>query len=177
VIINRQRAGVALQIVQVTSSLWRGSKSRRANPLDNRAPTSTSHAKMPHPQMGVANFLCKYKETSNESFFVLTMGSSGTFRRYVRELSRDRRTACMPQSLADGAEDPTVAEYVFEVMLRAVVRVRATNKEIARTAVSSLLSSPGRIQIDLANQSNAAVGRPAMVTDVDLVQESDPKPR
>ena len=66
---------------------------------------------------------------------------------------------------------------VFEVMLRAVVRVRATNKEIARTAVSSLLSSPGRIQIDLANQSNAAVGRPAMVTDVDLVQESDPKPR
>ena len=78
--------------------------------------------------MGVANFLCKYKETSNESFFVLTMGSSGTFRRYVRELSRDRRTACMPQSLADGAEDPTVAEYVFEVMLRAVVRVRATNK-------------------------------------------------
>jgi hypothetical protein len=77
----------------------------------------------------------------------------------------------------DEAEDSIVAEYVFEVTLRAVVRVRAPDKEVARAAVSSLLSSPGRIQIDLANQSNAAVGRPAMVTDVNLVQESDPKPR
>jgi hypothetical protein len=84
--------------------------------------------------------------------------------------------AC-PSRWLDGAEDSTVANYVYEVMLRAVVRVRAPDKDVARAAVSSLLSSPGRIQIDLANQSNAALGRPAMVTDVDLVQESDPKPR
>jgi hypothetical protein len=69
-----------------------------------------------------------------------------------------------------------VEEYVFEVTLRALVRVRATHEELARTAVSLLLSSPGRIQIDLANQSNAAVGRPATVTGIDLMQESDPKP-
>jgi hypothetical protein len=69
-----------------------------------------------------------------------------------------------------------VEEYVFEVTLRAVIRVRATDKEVARRAVSSLLSSPGRIHIDLANQSNAAVGQPASVTEVDFIQENDPKP-
>jgi hypothetical protein len=65
-------------------------------------------------------------------------------------------------------------EYVFEVRLRAVVRVRAPDEEVARKVVSSALGSPGSIQIDLANQHRAAVGR-AAVTEVDLMQENDPR--
>jgi hypothetical protein len=66
-------------------------------------------------------------------------------------------------------------EYVFEVKLRAVVRVRATEEDVARKVVSSVLGSPGSLEIELANQNNAAVGRPATVTDVDFTQENDPK--
>jgi hypothetical protein len=66
-------------------------------------------------------------------------------------------------------------EYVFEVKLRAVVRVRATEEHVARKVVSSVLGSPGSLEIELANQNNAAVGRPATVTDVDFLQENDPK--
>jgi hypothetical protein len=66
-------------------------------------------------------------------------------------------------------------EFVFEVKLRAVVRVRATEEDVARNVVSSVLGSPGSLEIELANQNNAAVGRPATVTDVDFMQENDPR--
>ena len=69
---------------------------------------------------------------------------------------------------------PEMDEYVFEVRLRAVVRVRAPDEEVARKVVSSL-GSPGSIQIDLANQHRVAVGRAATVTEVDLMQENDPR--
>jgi hypothetical protein len=65
-------------------------------------------------------------------------------------------------------------EYVFEVNLRAVVRVRAAEEDVARRDVSSVLGSPGSLEIELANQNNAAVGRPAIVTDVDFLQENYP---
>jgi len=66
-------------------------------------------------------------------------------------------------------------EYLFEVKLRAVVRVRAAEEDVARKVVSSVLGSPGSVEIELANQNNAAVGRPATVTDVDFFQEKDPR--
>jgi hypothetical protein len=72
-------------------------------------------------------------------------------------------------------EGQDMNEYVFEVKLRAVVRVRATEEHVARKVVSSVLGSPGNLEIELANQNNAAVGRPATVTDVNFLQENDPK--
>ena len=61
-------------------------------------------------------------------------------------------------------------EYVYEVKLRAIVRVRAADEETARTVVPTVLGAPGTLEIDLANQNNKAVGRDATVTDVDFVQ-------
>jgi hypothetical protein len=66
--------------------------------------------------------------------------------------------------------------YVFEVKLRAVVRVRATDEEVARKVVPTVLGAPGTLEIGLANENNQAVGRAATVTDVDFVQENDVKP-
>jgi hypothetical protein len=67
-------------------------------------------------------------------------------------------------------------EYVFEVRLRARVRVRAPNEEVAKNVVPSVLGAPGTLELDLANQNNAAIGRAATVTDVDFTQESNPRP-
>jgi hypothetical protein len=64
-------------------------------------------------------------------------------------------------------------EYVYEVTLRAVVRVRAADVETARKVVPTVLGAPGTLEIELANQNNAAVGRAATVTDVDFVQDKD----
>ena len=64
-------------------------------------------------------------------------------------------------------------EYVYEVRLRAVVRVRAADEEVARKVVPTVLGSPGTVEIELANQNNTAIGRTATVTDVDLVQENE----
>jgi hypothetical protein len=64
-------------------------------------------------------------------------------------------------------------EYVFEVQLRAVVRVRATDEEVARKVVPTVLGAPGTLEIGLANQNNEVVGRSATVTDVDFAQEND----
>jgi hypothetical protein len=63
-------------------------------------------------------------------------------------------------------------EYLFEASLRVIVRVRAMDEYTARKAVSSLLSSPGSIQINLANPDSAAVDRPATVIEVDSTQDS-----
>jgi hypothetical protein len=64
-------------------------------------------------------------------------------------------------------------QYVFEVKLRAVVRVRADNEEVARKVVPTVLGSPGNVEIVLANENNAALGRAATVTDVDFDQENE----
>jgi hypothetical protein len=64
-------------------------------------------------------------------------------------------------------------EYVFEVTLRAVVRVRAADEEVARNVVPAVIGAPGTLEIGLANENNAAVGRAATVTDVEFVQEKD----
>jgi len=68
-----------------------------------------------------------------------------------------------------------MSEYVFEVRLRAVVRVRADNEEVAREVVPSALGPPGSLEIGLANQNNAAVGWSAIVTEVDFTQEEGPR--
>jgi hypothetical protein len=62
-------------------------------------------------------------------------------------------------------------EYAFEVRLRAVVRVRAENEELACKVVPSVLGSPGSVEIGLANQNNAAIGNTSTVTDVEFYQE------
>ena len=64
-------------------------------------------------------------------------------------------------------------EYVYEVRIRAVVRVRAADEDVARKVVPTVLGSPGTVEIELANQNNAAIGRTATVTDVDFVQERE----
>jgi hypothetical protein len=66
-------------------------------------------------------------------------------------------------------------DYTFEVKLRAVVNVRAENEELARKVVPSVLGSPGSVEIRLANENNAAIGNPSVVTEVDFFQESTPK--
>jgi hypothetical protein len=66
-------------------------------------------------------------------------------------------------------------EYVFEVKLRAVVRVRAEDEETARKVIPTVLGAPGTLEINLANQNNVAVGRDATVTEVDFMQENDPR--
>jgi hypothetical protein len=63
-------------------------------------------------------------------------------------------------------------EYVFEVKLRAIVRVRANDEEVAREVVPLVLGPPHGLEIGLANQNNAAVGWSATVTKV-LTQEGD----
>jgi hypothetical protein len=68
-----------------------------------------------------------------------------------------------------------MSEYVFEVRLRAVVRVRASNEEVAREVVPSVLGPPGGLEIVLANENNAAVGWSATVAEVDFTQEDDPR--
>ena len=66
-------------------------------------------------------------------------------------------------------------EYAFEVRLRAVVRVRAENEELACKVVPSVLGSPGSVEIGLANQNNnAALGNMSIVTDVEFYQEGSP---
>jgi hypothetical protein len=42
-------------------------------------------------------------------------------------------------------------EYIFEVKLRAVVRVRAPSKDEASKVVESAIGSPGTLEIELAN--------------------------
>jgi hypothetical protein len=64
-------------------------------------------------------------------------------------------------------------EYTFEVRVRAVVRVRATDEEVARQVVPSVLGPPHSLEIGLANENNAAVGWSATVTEVQFTQEDD----
>jgi hypothetical protein len=66
-------------------------------------------------------------------------------------------------------------EYVFEVRLRAVVRVQASEEGVAREAVPSVLGAPGSVEINLANENNAWLGQRATVTDVDFMHETGPR--
>ena len=60
-------------------------------------------------------------------------------------------------------------EFVFEVSIMAVVRVRAETEADARQAVtSSALASPSADEISLANQANFIAGREGTITEVDF---------
>jgi hypothetical protein len=47
------------------------------------------------------------------------------------------------------------------VNIGAVVRVRATDENVARKIVPDVLGAPGAVEIGLTNQNNAALGRDA----------------
>ena len=66
-------------------------------------------------------------------------------------------------------------EYLFEVGVRAVVRVQASSPDVARKVVETVLRAPGSQEIELANRNNQRVGRDATVTAVDFVQKSHVK--
>jgi hypothetical protein len=61
-----------------------------------------------------------------------------------------------------------VDDFIFKVSLVAVVRVRAGDESIARKIVPEVLRAPGTAEIRRANESNAARGHYATVTDVDF---------
>ena len=66
-------------------------------------------------------------------------------------------------------------EYSFEVGVRAVVRVEASNPDLARKVVETVLGAPGSQEIELANRNNQGIGRDATVTAVDFVQKTPAK--
>jgi hypothetical protein len=66
-------------------------------------------------------------------------------------------------------------EYSFEVGVRVVVRVQASEPDAARKVVESVLGSPGSQEIELANRNNQGLGRDATVTAVDFVQKTPAK--
>ena len=63
-------------------------------------------------------------------------------------------------------------DFTFKVDLVAVVRVRAPDESIARKFVPEVLGAPGTTEIRQANESNAAKGQHATVTDVVFAIES-----
>jgi hypothetical protein len=66
-------------------------------------------------------------------------------------------------------------EYAFEVGVRAVVRVQASDPDVARKVVETVLGAPGSHEIEMANRNNHGVGRDATVTAVDFVQKAPAK--
>ena len=66
-------------------------------------------------------------------------------------------------------------EYSFEVGVRAVVRVQASDPDAARKVVETVLGAPGSQEIELANRNNQGLGRDATVTAVDFVQKTPAK--
>ena len=60
-------------------------------------------------------------------------------------------------------------EFVFEVSLKAIVRVRAETEADARQALtSSVLRSPSANDIRLANEANFTAGMEGTMTEVDF---------
>ena len=57
----------------------------------------------------------------------------------------------------------------------ALVRVQASEPEMAHKVVESVLGAPGSQEIELAKQNNHEVGRKATVTAVDFIQKSSAK--
>jgi hypothetical protein len=68
--------------------------------------------------------------------------------------------------------NPIMNEYSFEVGVRAVVRVQASDPDAARKVVETVLGAPGSQEIELANRNNQGLGRDATVTAVDFVQKT-----
>jgi hypothetical protein len=68
-----------------------------------------------------------------------------------------------------------MTEYLFEVGVRAVVRVQASDPDAARKVVESVLGAPSSQEIELANQNNQGLARDAIVTAVDFVQKTPAK--
>jgi hypothetical protein len=64
-------------------------------------------------------------------------------------------------------------EFLFEVAVRAAVRVRAADESVARQVLPSVLGVPGTVELRLANEINEAMGIDATVADVHFVVESD----
>ena len=52
-------------------------------------------------------------------------------------------------------------EFVFKATIDAVVRVRAADENAAREVVPTVLGAPGTVEIRIANEAQAAVGRDA----------------
>jgi hypothetical protein len=59
-------------------------------------------------------------------------------------------------------------DFVFEVDVVAVVRVRAANESVAREVVPTVLGPPSSTEIALANENNVLVSRDAVVKSVDF---------
>ena len=60
-------------------------------------------------------------------------------------------------------------EFVFEVSLKAIVRVRAETEADARQALtSSVLGSPSANEIRLANEANFIEGKEGTIIEVDF---------
>ena len=66
-------------------------------------------------------------------------------------------------------------EYSFEVGVRAVVRVQASDPDAARKVVESVLGAPCSEEVELINQKSLTVGRTATVAAVDFVQKTPAK--
>ena len=66
-------------------------------------------------------------------------------------------------------------DYLFEVGVRAIVRVEASTPDLARKVVDSVLGAPGGHEIALANRNNQGLGRDAIVMAVDFVKMTQPK--
>jgi hypothetical protein len=63
---------------------------------------------------------------------------------------------------------PAIERLHVQVKLVAVVRVRAADERVARKVVPTVLSAPGTLEIAMANENNAALGRHATITEVDF---------
>jgi ribosomal protein S8E len=67
-----------------------------------------------------------------------------------------------------------MGEFVFEVSITAVVRVKARQKLMPRQAVtSSAIGAPSVAEISLANQASFIKGKNASITDVDFSIDSN----
>ena len=65
-------------------------------------------------------------------------------------------------------------EFVFEVFITAVVRVKAETEADARQAVtSSAIAAPSAAEISLANQANFIEGKNASISNVDFSIDSN----
>jgi len=72
------------------------------------------------------------------------------------------------QSNGDRGPFIGMQEYLFEVGLVAVVRVRAQNENLAREVATSALGSPSTEEISLANEADFLMGREATIIAVDF---------
>jgi hypothetical protein len=51
-----------------------------------------------------------------------------------------------------------MSEFVFKVNIGAVVRVRATDENVARKIVPDVLGAPGAVEIGLTNSEQCRIG-------------------